>query len=195
MEGLKTLIRNLTFILLLATFLELLLPGDKMKGFVRMIMGLFVIAAILAPLTDLLRLDFGNAAPAWVNVPSSDMPVLAADPNSKDIGKSAVREQYRRILISQIRQLVLAVDGVQDAEIEVELDKSSGGFGDYPQILKVQVFFSTKSSVVTPVSPIIVGGDPASETAKKETEKAAIIKRQVSSLMQIPSEIISVSEQ
>jgi hypothetical protein len=29
MEGLKTLIRNLTFILLLATFLELLLPGTK----------------------------------------------------------------------------------------------------------------------------------------------------------------------
>jgi stage III sporulation protein AF len=122
-----------------------------MKGFVRMIMGLFVIAAILAPLTDLLRLDFGNAAPAWVNVPSSDMPVLAADPNSKDIGKSAVREQYRRILISQIRQLVLAVDGVQDAEIEVELDKSSGGFGDYPQILKVQVFFSTRA-VSSPLS-------------------------------------------
>ena len=78
MDGLKTLIRNLAFILLLATFLELLLPGEKMRGFVRTIMGLFVIAAILAPLTNFLDLSYQNEVPAWITSTSSDMPVMTA---------------------------------------------------------------------------------------------------------------------
>ena len=194
MEGLKTLVRNIAFILLLATFLELLLPGEKMKGFVKMIMGLFVIAAILAPLTNLLELDYQNEVPAWVKFATSDMPVMTGDESLEDMGKSAVREQFRNILISQIKQLVLTVDGIKETVVEVELDDQVDGFSDYPQILSVNILFSRKTGVVPALDPIIVGGNKINEPAT-ENYKAQIIRKQVSSFMQIPEDIIFVHEQ
>ncbi|NLO98014.1 MAG: stage III sporulation protein AF [Peptococcaceae bacterium] len=194
MEGLKTLVRNIAFILLLATFLELLLPGEKMKGFVKMIMGLFVIAAILAPLTNLLELDYQNEVPAWVKFATSDMPVMTGDESLEDMGKSAVREQFRNILISQIKQLVLTVDGIKETVVEVELDDQVDGFSDYPQILSVNILFSRKTGVVPALDPIIVGGNKINEPAT-ENDKAQIIRKQVSSFMQIPEDIIFVHEQ
>ena len=126
MEGLKILIRNLAFILLLATFLEMLLPNKSMKGFVQLVMGLFVIAAILSPLTDFLNLDFADEVPAWTLTSTGDMPVLAGESQFEDQGKSAVREQYKRILTNQIEIFVSAIDGVEDTQVDVELEKNNG---------------------------------------------------------------------
>jgi len=171
-----------------------LLPGEKMKGFVKMIMGLFVIAAILAPLTNLLELDYQNEVPAWVKFATSDMPVMTGDESLEDMGKSAVREQFRNILISQIKQLVLTVDGIKETVVEVELDDQVDGFSDYPQILSVNILFSRKTGVVPALDPIIVGGNKINEPAT-ENDKAQIIRKQVSSFMQIPEDIIFVHEQ
>jgi stage III sporulation protein AF len=194
MEGLKTLIRNLAFILLLASFLEMLLPNKSMRGFVQLVMGLFVIAAVLNPLADFLSLDLHSEIPAWVNVSSTDLPVLAAEGTSVDTGKSAVREQYRRILISQIKVLVSAIEGVKSYEVDVELDQEAGGFSDYPQILQVSILFSQSRDTVRPVNPVVIGEDSGQDERLAETDKAAEIRKQVSALMQIPDEIVSVVE-
>lgn len=193
LEGLKELIRNLAFILLLATFLEMLLPSKSMQGFVKLVMGLFVIAAIMNPLSDFLKIDFRTEVPAWIEVSSNDLPVLAAEGETQDTGKTAVREQYKKILISQIRVLVSAIDGVKDTEIDVELDQLKGGFSDYPQILKVNILFSQQSGIVSPVKPVIIGEDKNEEKGS-ESAKAKEIKKQIASLMQIPETIIVVKE-
>lgn len=193
MEGLKELIRNLAFILLLATFLEMLLPNKKMRGFVQLVMGLFVIAAIINPLASFLRLDFNDEVPAWVTISSTELPVLAAEGNSEK-GKSAVREQYSRILSNQIRILVMAVDGVKQAEVDVELEKDAGGFSDYPKILKITIVFSQQSQVVTPISPVLIGEDDPQQGIIQNSDKANEIRNQVSALMQISENIITVRE-
>ncbi len=192
MEGLKILIRNLAFILLLATFLEMLLPNKSMRGFVQLVMGLFVIAAILNPLADFLSINLASEIPAWSMASSSDMPVLASEGVS-DTGKSAVREQYKRILVNQITVLVSTIEGVKSTEVEIELDKEAGGFSDYPKILKVNIVFSQKSESNKPISPVIIGEGSTSDNIV-HTDKALYILKQVSSLMQIPEEIVSVKE-
>ncbi len=193
MEGLKTLIRNLAFILLLATFLEMLLPNKSMKGFVQLVMGLFVIAAILSPLTEFLKLDFSNEVPAWAISSSGDMPVLAAE-RMEDTGNSAVREQYKRILINQVKIFVSAIEGVEDTDVRVELEKDAGGFSDYPQILKVEIFFNQSKSGVKPIEPIIIGENDDDQDENEQTPMATEIQRQVSAFMQIPQEVVVVRE-
>ena len=195
MEGLKILIRNIAFILLLATFLELLLPNQQMKGFVRMVMGLFVIAAIITPLADFFKLDFTNQVPALATSSSTDLPVLADEESSKQIGKSAVRDQYQKILEDQIRNLVSTVEAVKDVRVVVVLDKDKGGFSDYPAILKVNIVYSEEKNQVQSLKPIIIGGDGDSAKSSEESGKALEIKKQVSSLMQIPLELITVREE
>ena len=194
MEGLKILIRNLAFILLLATFLEMLLPNKSMRGFVQLVMGLFVIAAILSPLTEFLKLDFSNEVPAWIVASSADMPVLAGESSMEDMGKSAVREQYKRILINQVEIFVSAVDGVENTDVTVELEKDAGGFADYPQILKVEVFFNQSKSGVKPIEPIIIGENSDEQEDNQETTLAMEIRRLVSAFMQIPEEVVVVRE-
>lgn len=194
MEGLKLLIRNLAFILLLATFLEMLLPSKTMRGFVQLVMGLFVIVAIINPLANFLRLDFTNGVPAWVTVSSTELPVLASEGDSADQGKSAVREQYKRILVNQIEILVLAVDGVGSAEVEVELEEGTGGFSDYPQILKVNIVFSKQNVAIPPINPVVIGGNEIMSETAPSSDKAKAIRKQVSAFMQISEEIISVRE-
>jgi stage III sporulation protein AF len=194
MEGLKTLIRNLAFILLLATFLEMLLPSKTMRGFVQLVMGLFVIAAILNPLANFLRLEFANEVPAWVTDSSTELPVLAAEGDPSDTGKSAVKEQYKRILINQISILVSAIDGVSSVEVDVELEENSGGFSDYPQILKVSIIFSQQSEFGTPINLVIIGGSDTMENIVSDSDKAEEIRNQVAALMQIRKEIVIVRE-
>ncbi|NLI91873.1 MAG: stage III sporulation protein AF [Peptococcaceae bacterium] len=197
MEGLKTLIRNLAFILLLATFLEMLLPSKSMRGLVQLVMGLFVIAAVLNPLADFMSWDFTDKIPAWTEISSTDLPVLASDGKQADSGKSAVREQYKKILVNQIQALVGAVDGVAASEINVDLAKDTGGFSDYPKILKINILYSLKTgatNAITPVAPVIIGGDSNKKNSVSYSDKAQQIKKQVSSLMQIPEEVITVQE-
>lgn len=193
MEGLKILIRNLAFILLLATFLEMLLPNKSMKGFVQLVMGLFVIAAVLNPLADFLNLDIENQIPAWIATSSGDLPVIAAESNAAETGKSAVREQYKKILDNQIRILVAAIDGVESCEVDVELDKEAGGFGDYPQILNVMIKINESSDVIRPVEPVVIG-ETIDDNPESVSPKALEVKKTVSAMMQIPENIVTVIE-
>lgn len=194
MEGLKILIRNLAFILLLATFLEMLLPNKSMKGFVQLVMGLFVIAAILGPLTDFLKLDFSNEVPAWVIASSDELPVLAAESNQESMGRSAVREQYKRILINQVEIFMSTIEGVEDTEVKVELEKDAGGFADYPEIIEVEIIFSQTKSEIKPIEPIIIGENSDQQQDNQETPKALEIQRLISAYMQIPEEVVVVLE-
>lgn len=194
MEGLKLLVRNLAFILLLATFLEMLLPNKSMRGFVQVVMGLFVIAAIIDPLAQFLKMDFATEVPAWATAPSSEMMVLATEGETKNPGNSAVREQYQSILNNQIRILVLAVEGVSSAEVDVRLEEDSRGFGDYPQILRVDVVYKSQKVNIVPIEPVVIASEEQKENRSSEPGKAQEIKKQISALMQISEEIITVQE-
>jgi len=194
MEALKALIRNLAFILLLATFLEMLLPNKSMRGFVQLVMGLFVIAAILNPLAHFISLDIMEEIPAWVEVSSEDLPVLAAEGTPLNTGKSAVREQYKRILCNQIKVLVSTIDDIKSAEVSIELDEETGGFSDYPNIQKVTIYYSQDQNNVIPIEPIVIGEDKQTQQYPSMTQKDLDIRKQIASLMQIPEEIIMVKE-
>lgn len=194
MEGLKLLVRNLAFILLLATFLELLLPNKSMRGFVQLVMGLFVIAAIIDPLAQFLKMDFATEVPAWAMTSAEEMPVLATEGETKNPGNSAVREQYQRILNNQIRILVLAVDGVSSAEVDVKLEEDSQGFSDYPDIKQVYVVYSSQNVNIPPIEPVVIETGGQIEDVSAGSGKAQEIKKQISALMQIAEEIIIVQE-
>ncbi|MFA6808701.1 MAG: stage III sporulation protein AF [Eubacteriales bacterium] len=193
MEGLKELIKNLAFILLLATFLEILLPEKSMRGFVRLIMGLFVISAVLTPVTSIFNMDFVNEVPAWTTTSSRDMPVLASGVDSDNVGREAVREQYRKILINQIKVLVLNIDGIKEVEVNIEFlesDDEPEGYADYPEILKVNIIFSLNSVSIKPIEKIDMSNNE--QISDKFTIKEKEVKEKIVELMQIPEEKVFV---
>ena len=121
-------LKNIIMVVLFATFLELLLPNGSMQRFVRVIMGLFIMLAILNPVMGILEeYVMPGQVPALSTLSmehddiSSKAKKLAVDRNK------IASEMYKKELAQQIRATVLAVEGVQDATVEVEVE-SEGTF-------------------------------------------------------------------
>ncbi len=192
MQTLQTLVRNLAVILLLATFLEMLLPNKSMRGFVQMVMGLFVISAILNPITTFLDAPLSMEIPAWTTTTPQDLPAIAVEGQGNKVGRDAVQEQYRQILINQIKALALGTQGVKAAEVNVKFEEGAGGLIDQPKIAEVNVLLTSNQEVVQPVQPIIIGKSTTAVDTK--SLRAEEVRERIATFMSLTKEIVLVRE-
>lgn len=191
MQTLHILVRNLVMILLLATFLELLLPNKSMRGFVQMVMGLFVISAILSPVTIFLRTPLEMAVPAWTATSPQDLPAIAAEGQGRELAHNAVQEQYRQILVNQVRAIVIGSKGVEGAEVVVEFEEGTGGLTDQPKITLIRVTLTAVQEKITPVEPVLIGESSPAPT-EKPSPRADRIRDRIAELMCIEKEKITI---
>jgi len=191
-QTLHTLVRNLAVILLLATFLEMLLPNKSMRGFVQMVMGLFVISAVLAPITTFLHTPLEMEIPAWTATSSQDLPVIATEGPGLKLARDAVQEQYRQILVHQIKALALSSDGVEGAEVDVEFEEGAGGLTDQPKISLIKVTLTSEKEETPPVQPIMIGQSPP--TTKSLSPQAESTRERIAVVMSISKEKIIIQE-
>lgn len=193
MQTLHILVRNLVMILLLATFLEMLLPNKSMRGFVRMVMGLFVISAILAPITTFLHTPLEMEIPAWGVTSPQDLPAIATEGQGEELAHNAVQEQYRQILINQIQALAIGSEGIEGAEVAVEFEEGTGGLTDQPKITLVRVTLTAAQEEITTVEPVIIGQSSPAPT-ENPSPRADRIRDRIAELMCIAKEKIIVQE-
>jgi stage III sporulation protein AF len=121
-------VRNIILVVLFASFLELLLPASSMQRFVRVIMGLLIMLAILNPVIDLVHYRL-MPQPVPAISGRSGNPSLAADGGAavvKERNRLAV-ELYKNDLAKQMRAVILAIDGVADAKVAVETQQADVG--------------------------------------------------------------------
>lgn len=127
-------IKSIIFVVLFASFLELLLPNNSMQRFVRVIMGLFIMLAILNPVLAVIeRQTTTDQIPVLAtridsNLATAD--VLLAANNVAEKREQLARNLYVRDLSKQIRATVMAINGVADAKVTVSIETNT------PQISK-----------------------------------------------------------
>ncbi|KUO78672.1 MAG: stage III sporulation protein AG [Desulfosporosinus sp. BRH_c37] len=192
MQTLHTLVRNLAMILLLATFLEMLLPNKSMRSFVQMVMGLFVISAVLTPIATFLHTPLAMEIPAWTTTTTQDLPAIATEGQGLKLARDAVQEQYRQILVNQIKAFALGSDGVEGAEVDVEFEDGTGGLTDQPKIILVKVTLTSAKGEIHPVPPITIGQSPP--TSKNQSSRADSVRERIAVFMSISKEKIIVQE-
>lgn len=192
MQTLQTLVRNLAIILLLATFLEMLLPNKSMRGFVQMVMGLFVISAVLAPITTFLHTPLSMEIPAWTVTTPQDLPAIAAEGQGVKAGRDAVQEQYRQIMVHQIEALALGTNGVEAASVDIKFEEGAGGVIDQPKIIGINVTLTSAKGEIQPVQPITIGQSPL--PPKTQSPKAEEVREKISTFMSLSKEKILVQE-
>lgn len=131
------IVRQVALIALLAAFLEMLLPDKKMTRYVRLVLGLFVVVAILSPLVEGVRTGPDLDVAAWdlrldqvTATPVEQGRELAA------ANEEAALEVYRDRLAGQIRALVALIPGVRTADVLVRV---AGGQGYRGAIREVAV--------------------------------------------------------
>lgn len=192
MQTLQTLVRNLAMILLLATFLEMLLPNKSMRGFVQMVMGLFVISAVLAPITTFLHTPLTLEIPAWTATAPQDLPAIATEGEGIKVGRDAVQEQYRQILVHQIEALALGTKGVEAATVDIKFEEGTGGVTDQPKIAVVKVTLTSVTGEIQPVQPITIGQPPT--TVQTQSPKAEEVRERIATFINLAKEKILVQE-
>lgn len=71
MGALHHWIKNLILVVLFASFIQLLVPSEPFKRYIRVVMGFFIIITLLHPLLAFLQLDPGGEIPWPHSVTSS----------------------------------------------------------------------------------------------------------------------------
>ncbi|MDR1701756.1 MAG: stage III sporulation protein AF [Sporomusaceae bacterium] len=161
-------IRGIIFVVLFAAFLDLLLPNSSMQKFVRVIMGLFIMLSVLNPVLNFLETNQNNTELPAVTLKAPDASSALAQKTLLR-REQLTREYYVKDLARQIRATVLAVEGVNDAQVTVRLKENVTT--PLPQIARLEVLVA-KTSL-----------DPAAETK---------IKRVIAEFYQINSELIEI---
>ncbi|MCR4442225.1 MAG: stage III sporulation protein AF [Peptococcaceae bacterium] len=184
LEVLKELVRNIVLIVLLAAFLDLILPSSKMSSYIKMVMGLFVLVSILNPLLAIFlhRQEFEVMAWQEESAFFDSASYLEKSERLAEVNRGIFRQEYGRRMEMQMEALVKLVRGVEEAWVKVELE-GDGQAGDVKRIRSVLVTVGIQGerkqgAGVSGVEPVKVGvGNGESNTENNPARQAGSEKQ------------------
>lgn len=195
-------VKGIIFVVLFASFLELLLPSNGMQRFVRVIMGLFILLAILNPIIGVLESQLAaDQLPAIAMQTGGsldDTGILNAANSVSGKRDQLARDMYIRDLSKQIRATIMALDGVADAKVTVEVESSSAqGSKGIGKIKNVVVFIKPGITAdERKVAKVTIGStQPELEESKRLPAAVADkAKRAVTELYQLRASQVEVKQ-
>ncbi|HAA08828.1 MAG: stage III sporulation protein AF [Syntrophomonadaceae bacterium] len=126
MTVLSEIVRNVLVIVLIASFLELMLPEGTLRPFVRFAIGLFILIAVLSPLAGILFSDRSINIEWWdmkINPAQQEQILQQGEKINAQIWHLD-QETLADKVAGQIGAVALLVPGVEDVEAHVVLDES-----------------------------------------------------------------------
>jgi len=177
-DAISDLVRNVTIIVLIAGFLEMLLPQGEIKKFVKAVLGLFILVSILNPLLGLFDRATVNEVLAWQDPIQETMELNSilkeGEEISREMNEKAV-EMYRQNMAKQIETVVKLVRGVVWAEAEVQMKAERVSSG-YEAIEKVFLRVGTdekeeEKGGIEKIKPINIKIDHAQEEIRENLNK------------------------
>ncbi len=123
METIRNIVKTLVFLMLFFAFLEMLLPMKESRRFVQVILGLFIVAAILNPLVALLGKDLSfNLPPAAFLAKEEEVQaILTQGKHLQEVATKVAYEQCREKIEAEVEGIACSVPGVAGADAEVFL--------------------------------------------------------------------------
>lgn len=141
MEVIRSLIQNLIVIVILAMFLEMFLPSGDMRKYVKMVMGLLIIVAVIQAVGDLLHRDYTGDLPSLTEKKVDERLSLIMESGKKISSEQQQKaiEQYKRGLANQVMALanINKEIPVVDADVVVNTEREGANYG---QISKIVMF-------------------------------------------------------
>jgi stage III sporulation protein AF len=201
-ESITVWVKSIIFVVLFASFLELLLPNNSMQRFIRVIMGLFIMLAILNPVINVLENKLStDQIPALAQTSStlSDAEILSASTHVVGKRDQLARELYAKDLSKQIRATVLAIDGVANAKVTVVIaDDTPSGSKSMGKISTVIVYVEPGFTADERKIAKVAIGSKAVETPKESGKLSPAVidkvKRVVTELYQIKLSQVEVKQ-
>lgn len=196
MEVFKNLIRDIVLIILLTTFLDMLLPSNKMRTYLKMVMGLFVLVSILNPLLNLLVRQQNMEVFAWKQDYASafdDKSVRQTQDKLAQVTEQEILNAYAQRIEKEMSALIKLIDGVADTNVNVEIKggEKAGGYEDIDSVC-VTVFRhdngqdgkkEVRIEQVKIGETAKTGSDPVNTGGIEKDDKEIMIDREVKSTL------------
>ncbi|MBS3970239.1 MAG: stage III sporulation protein AF [Clostridia bacterium] len=137
-ETLGGLVSNIAIIVILAVFVEMLLPNNDMAKYLRLIMGLFIIVTILAPIMTLFEREDSFEVATW-NFAADNRQLESILKKGEDMGKSNIErasQEYIKKIEGQIIALVRLIPKVDKVSATVSVhDSEDVRFGGIKSVI------------------------------------------------------------
>lgn len=178
-EIIITWVKGIIFVTLFATFLELLLPNNSMQRFVRVIMGLLIMLAIINPVIEFMQRRPGESMPALSVRPQGAGALKEEADGMVRRRDQLVKTMYQRDIAKQIQSLVVAVEGVADARIEIACDEGQNGL---VKLKKVTAYVRPGKVRTGGIEKVAIGTRPGEQGGRLATETAEKIRSRLCEL-------------
>jgi len=196
---LREWVKQLILIVSLAAFLDLILPSGNIRRFARVVVGLFVLMALVNPLLLLLRQDV-SWSPAGLEERVFAGEGLRGVAGQGEALAEKAKEQalalYRRQLEEQAEALVLSLEEVTRARAQVFLGEGAGDVIGLVLWVKGEGEPGNGVSLVEPVQiRVSKGGEAGSREGGEDTLPAALegkIRAVLTTFFDLKPETISV---
>lgn len=128
MAVLAGMVKNVLVIIIMASFLEILLPEGRVKPFVRFAIGLFIIIAVLNPVLNVLfdRKDFEVNLWDYNLSPEQEREVLERGSRINQQLTRTGESNFAEKIEGQISAVAMLVPGVKEVETRAALDSEGG---------------------------------------------------------------------
>ncbi len=161
--------QSLVIIVMLAVFLELLLPSSTMQSYVKMVMGLLVLIAVLETVFAFIGTDFNMQVPEISATSLDTWEKIQADAEQlSEHYKNQSLEDYRQGISKQVLALANLNQQVKVTAAEVEVNTEEGeSFGQLQMIKLVVQPQQTTSEGISTIPPVEIA---VSEEEQPEKE-------------------------
>lgn len=138
MHELSQLVQSLVIIVMLAVFLELLLPSSGMRSYVQMVMGLLVVIAVLQLIFKFVNSDFNLQVPEVSATPITTMEQIQTNAQKiTDHYKNRAVEDYKSGIAKQVLALARLNQDLTIVDARVELDTQEGE--EYGRLASIRI--------------------------------------------------------
>lgn len=178
MDMIRELIKTIVVIVLLAVFIEMILPKGDMRRYVKMVMGLLVILAVVQTAAGALNLSLMKEVPQLKVGQGDGAPplddIIATGKKISELNQGEAVEQYKQGIASQVLSMARLNPGVNAKEVLVSLG------GELNDINEITITFGPKSEKtkeparsdkninVAPMEIEAIGNNPSGQVANEQ---------------------------
>ncbi|MFW6389755.1 MAG: stage III sporulation protein AF [Halanaerobiales bacterium] len=191
LETLKDWIKNLVFIILFTTFLEQLLPDSKMRGYVKVAMGFFVISILISPLFSIFNQNHNSLYDTLLfqnNLKEVHWEEIQNDGEKlNEYNQSLIKEYYEEDIKEKVNNILNLEYPQKEKDIDVTLNK------DF-QIDKIKIFLEQNSIEEVEIDPVDIIEKKSEKTNESKGNNNIFLREKLGHLLQLPENKILIIE-
>lgn len=187
MSAISQWVKNLVFIILFTTLLEMFLPENNMRKYVRVVMGFFIITVFISPLAVIFNQDLttiDRIIPGNI-INDNWEEIKRRGEEIENANRSLLKGYYEERIEERVREIIELNYSEYGQVIEV-------GVNEEYQITYIDITLIKQDSIErVEIKPVEIGREKPEEKKASRMEMVEL-KKKISRIFQVPINLINI---